>query len=392
MEYDFKKNYYQIIGISKKSTKKQIQLRLIDLYNELRNNNYSDQYIIEEGKLLKEAEYVLLNDQLRAEYDAKRFPNSNNNQRINEARKQEHIKEQPKRIEEEPIRVVKKDEKTNYSKKGLTALVVASILSLTTGLGLLTGTLSANRKNKESQNQVISSAISTTTTPAISNGTQSESSNDAETYIADAASEATTVEEVKETSEDVAKKVWSNVQKLQKEDPSYAPEISENNILNLVKWAKHEGKYIDNASAWGELMELAENPKFNLADITDGLDIDESMNKYIACFDGVSENGTLVDENNMINDISNMAHELDTNSIVVANMITAEMYAKRPLNQEIGMATNTIDGELDDNLKKTLNTISEEDRQKNNEEYTVFIDSYNNALDASDQEDLSITR
>lgn len=388
MEYDFKKNYYQILNISKRAPKEQIQARIISEYEELNNGNNSQSYVIEKGKQLREIGNVLLNNKLREEYNAIMFPNENLQPKSNtQEPKFEQIYEEP------AIKVVKKDEKANYSNKALIALGIAGILSLTTGVGLLTGTLNANNLIKNSKTQVINSAANYSnpnTTEEQSNTKVTANSTDTtDTIQEESAEEATTVIlENNDSTEEVAKRVWDNVQKLQANDPSYAPEISEKNIINLVKWAKHDENNMTNANAWGQLMELAENPEFNLADITDGLDIDESMNKYIACFDGVSKNGTLVDENKCINDINNMSNELDKDSIVIANLVTAEMYAQRPQNQEIGLATNTIVG----GTEKILNTISKEDIQNNNVYYTNFINSFNSALDASDQEDLTLKR
>lgn len=377
MKYDINKNYYKIIGVPVDATKEEIKDRLSEIYNELNNNDYSANYILEMGKILSETEKVLLDDETRDNYNAEKFSQSEKFKEFSESHEYNNPDDAVK-VEDMAI--------AEYSKKERIALTTAG-LSIVAVIGIIVGILGAKYKTQKEHEKVINSLASNSySTESIYNN---ESTQATKSIVE---STEATESKIEVSSDEVSENVWNKIQQLQASDPSFAPEITKNNIINLVRWAKHDGNTIANATAFGELNELAENPEFNIADITDGLDIDDSMNKYIDCFNNVAENGSLEDENTCINDINNISTTIDKNSVVEANMITAEMYAKRTQNQEIGLATDTIDGTLDDNLRKTLSTISTDDIVKNSNYYNEFMNSLNGALDKSDDEDLVLKK
>jgi hypothetical protein len=365
MGNNLNKNYYNFLGLKTNTSEDEIRIRINEIYKEINENNYSDSYHTETTKLLLECEKVLLDNEKRRIYDK--------NMGFNE--KEDYIK----------VEDIEKDTYENTSKSGKKTIVAMTTLGLTIVVlaSVISGKLLSDKAINIKPNN-ISAKMS------ISNATNYASSapiikKDNKPNL------ATTTSTEEYTVEKVSSDIWSQLKELQNKDDTYVPELNENNIINLVRWARHEGIVISNADAFGQLMELAENPAFNIADFTKGTDIYDGLYTYTKAFNKVSENSSLIDEDNFINTLDDIS-DLDRNSVVTTNIVMAEMYANRTKNQEIGLATNTIDGTIDNSIKDTLKTISNEEIIKNYSTYNEFMNSFNNAINLSDQEDAKLKR
>lgn len=365
MENNLNKNYYNFLSLETNVSDEEIRIRINQIYDEINNNDYSDSYRTETVKLLLECEKVLLDNEKRKTYDK--------NMGFNE--KEDYIKVED--IEEDI------DENTSKSGKktivamttlGLTIVILASVIS-----GKLLSDKAINIKpNNISAKMSISNATNyASSAPVIKKDNKPNS--------------ATTTSTEEYTVEKVSSDIWSQLKELQNKDDTYVPELNENNIINLVRWARHEGIVISNADAFGQLMELAENPAFNIADFTKGTDLYHGLYTYTNEFNKVSENSSLIDEDKFINTLDDIS-DLDRNSVVTTNIVMAEMYGKMANNNELNLAVGTLAGELDKNQYKASKTISSAEKLSNYKIYNEFINSFNNANNLSEQEDAKLKR
>jgi hypothetical protein len=244
------------------------------------------------------------------------------------------------------------------------------------------GAYSSRKNNKTAREETIASVINQVNTSTESTTPVSESST-----IAATTSESTTAE----NDQDAYNTIWNEIQTAKNSDNNFAKDISENDIKSLVDWAKQNENHISNKDAFGLLFELADNKNVDIADITNGLDISESMHKYTEAFKNVNDNQDLNDETDCLNQIKNMESTIDKDNVVEANIITAEMYAHVSNSPEFSVATGDIEQNgqeaKDSNYMKMYNSISKEQMESNYNTYTQFINSLNNALDKSDAED-----
>jgi len=365
MGNNLNKNYYNFLGLKTNTSEDEIRIRINEIYKEINENNYSDSYHTETVKLLLECEKVLLDKEKRRIYDK--------NMGFNE--KEDNIK----------VENIEEDIDENTSKSGKKTIVAMTTLGLTIVVlaSVISGKLLSDKAINIKPNN-ISAKMS------ISNATNYASSapvikKDNKPNL------ATTTSTEEYTVEKVSSDIWSQLKELQNKDDTYVPELNENNIINLVRWARHEGIVISNADAFGQLMELAENPAFNIADFTKGTDIYDGLYTYTKAFNKVSENSSLIDEDKFINTLDDIS-DLDRNSVVTTNIVMAEMYGKMANNNELNLAVGTLAGELDKNQYKASKTISNEEKLSNYKIYNEFINSFNNANNLSEQEDAKLKR
>ena len=367
MGNNLNKNYYEVLKISSNCSEEEIRTRIIEIRKELNDKNYSLDYFDNMNKLINECEDVLLNKANRNSYDELHGYNK--------------VKSTD---QEESIKVLNVEKNTKTAESGKKAVVTITTMGLVI---IVLGSVIAGRlwsdkvKSSKKTNVIDSIAISETLASVNNSSTAMTTENNSSSTIA-----STEVDSIDIVSSDI----WNEVKALQNEDNNYAPNLAKNNIINLVRWARHNGVVISNKEAFGQLMDLASKPEFNIAEFTKGTDDYENLNSFIECYDGVEQNNTLTDEDQCIKKI--VKSDLNKDSVVTANIVLAEQYTKINQNFELDMATNMFEGIQDANLTKTLNTLSKEEIMNNYKAYNEFINYFNNAIDKSDEEDSSLKR
>ena len=364
MSDDLNKNYYKFLGLTTDANEEEIRIKIIELHKELNNNPISQEYFIAMINILAECEKVLLTKSNRIEYD------------------KSHGFNNMKNIEnDETIKVVNVEENIKTEEQGKNAVVAITTIGLVIIMlgSVITGRLWSEKVNDSKKKSIndksttLASLNGSSTAMTINNNT---SSNIASTE--------------KDSINEVSADIWNEVKNLQNDDENYVPNLTENNIINLVRWARHNGVVISNKEAYVQLMDLASNPEFNIAEFTKGTDDYNELNSYIKCFDDIKENNTLIDEDQCIKKIGKI--DLNRDSVVSANIAMAEVYTKINEDFELDMATNMGEGVQDANMTKTLKTLSTEEIMNNYETYNEFINSFNDAIDKSDQEDSSLKK
>jgi hypothetical protein len=378
MKYDINKDYYAILGLDSTASKEEIN-EAIDNYINVITKSDSINFAKDATTTIVEVMNVLKNPEVKKEYDlAKGFItekaieekdndiNDDNEYQVSE------IEDDDKSLE---TAETAKEKIARYSIAGL-AVAICVVA------GSAFGAYSSRKNNKTAREETIASVINQVNTSTESTTPVSESST-----IAATTSESTTAE----NDQDAYNTIWNEIQTAKNSDNNFAKDISENDIKSLVDWAKQNENHISNKDAFGLLFELANNKNVDIADITNGLDISESMHKYTEAFKNVNDNQDLNDETDCLNQIKNMESTIDKDNVVEANIITAEMYAHVSNSPEFSVATGDIEQNgqeaKDSNYMKMYNSISKEQMESNYNTYTQFINSLNNALDKSDAED-----
>jgi curved DNA-binding protein CbpA len=376
MKIDRNVNYYKILGVDEKATTEEIDTKYSELYSQYlaainegsKHNTYNPKDIFWFAAVTN-AHEILIDSKARQEYDMLRKKMKENKKKVNEAPKV--TEETPKVIKEEdaPKKTI------SDSNKMLIGLDTAIVACLIITSALYFGN---SKKNNNTNNE---SATMATTEEA--NVSASEIMASASTSEAPAAAATT------EVNADIAGTAWDKISTLQAADPQYASDITENDVKKLVEWAKHEKPVMPNAKAYGMLQELAEDNKYNIAELNTDETKKETVDSFVEAFNDVEENNTLTDEDKCFEDINKVINTLPNDDPTIANQIAAELYAHYAVNPELPEACGDAqtNGQEGKDYQKLINTISAEDIKANNATLNAYYDWVNPVLDISDKED-----
>src|SRR5574344_1795567 len=202
----------------------------------------------------------------------------------------------------------------------------------------------------------------------------------------------------KQNMQNVANKVWNNILEIRKNDKSYAANIDQNYVYELVRYARHNesgytgGYVITNENAYGAFASLAKDKKINISTLFEGTSSYEQLNNLSNAFQNIVNDNSYDDEYNAyqaINDSINNTINYSNYPQVIATIALTDIFIDEPSMQLMrngakengneGTDYNNEKNSIDQNKRIECNLIFN-NIDKNSSSY-VFGDAVDKALE-----------